>query len=56
MFRSIEKSNKYKILKVKNWVVFKIEEEIKYNKINIGNIIMFCCEERLVIKLCCLGM
>lgn len=56
MFRSIEKSNKHKILKAKNWVAFKIEEEIKHKKINIGNIIMPCCEERLVTKPCRLGM
>ena len=56
VFRSIEKSNKHKILKAKNWVAFKIEEEIKHNKINIGNTIMPCCEERLVTKPCRLGM
>ena len=56
VFRSIEKSNKHKILKAKNWVAFKIEEEIKHDKINIGNTIMPCCEERLVTKPCCLGM
>ena len=56
VFRSIEKSNKHKILKAKNWVAFKIEEDIKHNKINIGNTIMPCCEERLVSKPCRLGM
>lgn len=56
VFRSIEKSNKHNILKAKNWVAFKIEEEIEHNKINIGNTIMPCCEERLVTKPCRLGM